>query len=80
MRGPLLCENEFFHFFNFKERLPGRRSRRSSAFHGQPQTHFGTSRGFSEYINGLIRQYIPKGSNFDDIKELYIKIFRIFKR
>lgn len=30
-------------------------------------------RGLNEYTNGLIRQYIPKGTDFDMYDELYIK-------
>jgi IS30 family transposase len=30
-------------------------------------------RGANENLNGLVRQYIPKKTNFDDIDELYIK-------
>jgi IS30 family transposase len=31
-------------------------------------------RGSIENLNGLIRQYIPKGKDFDDIDESYIKL------
>ena len=31
-------------------------------------------RGLNEYTNGLIRQYIPKGTSFDDITSEYIKM------
>ena len=33
-------------------------------------------RGSIENLNGLIRQYIPKGTNFDDIDEKYVKILQ----
>ena len=30
-------------------------------------------RGLNEYINGLVRQYIPKGTNFENISQEFIK-------
>ena len=31
-------------------------------------------RGLNEYTNGLIRQYIPKGTSFENITQEYIKM------
>jgi IS30 family transposase len=47
----------------------------ASSFFAHPYSSW--ERGFNEYTNGLIRQYIPKKQSFNDMNDDAIKSFQI---